>query len=263
MASGSIEQEVSNAFLQFRASSKTSVLAELRSSKIEKGDLDLLFDPTDFNSTLRLKEDVDSARIGGRHAFSGHSILLASFIYQEAYLSARTTVPVSFSGDADYDSFSADLQHIYRREKWHVITGVNHIGLESNETIKLSAMVPFPPFVIDTTTTLRDDTDTLNAYVYSTWMGLEDVSITLGGSYDAVKATDRDDDWFNPKLGLMWDIGPTTRLRAAAFQTVQSPFISKQNIQPRLEPTQVAGFNQFFYGTDGEVAEHYGIAIDH
>jgi len=60
-------------------------------------------------------------------------------------------------------------------------------------------------------------------------------------------------------LGLIWDILPSTTLRAAAFSTVKRPFAASQTV----EPTQVAGFNQFFDDVDGTKTRRYGVGIDH
>ena len=69
-------------------------------------------------------------------------------------------------------------------------------------------------------------------------------------------ATDRNQ--FNPKLGVTWSLTPATTLRAAAFRTFKRNLIADQT----LEPTQVAGFNQFY--DDGNLTEawRYGIAVD-
>ena len=52
-------------------------------------------------------------------------------------------------------------------------------------------------------------------------------------------------------------------LRAAAFKTLSYNFsTSKQNAQPRLEPMQVAGFDQFLFTSNGDTATVYGLALD-
>ena len=65
-------------------------------------------------------------------------------------------------------------------------------------------------------------------------------------------------DQFNPKFGLTWNPFPGTTIRGAAFKTIKRQFISNQTI----EPTQVAGFNQFFDDTNGTIGWRYGGAID-
>jgi len=64
---------------------------------------------------------------------------------------------------------------------------------------------------------------------------------------------------FNPKVGLMWDLTPRTTFRAAAFKTLKRATLFDQTI----EPTQVAGFNQFFDDFDSTEARRLGLALDH
>jgi hypothetical protein len=63
---------------------------------------------------------------------------------------------------------------------------------------------------------------------------------------------------FNPKFGVMWNPFPDTTLRGAVFRVLKRTLINDQT----LEPTQVAGFNQFFDDFNGTEAWNYGAAID-
>jgi outer membrane receptor protein involved in Fe transport len=62
----------------------------------------------------------------------------------------------------------------------------------------------------------------------------------------------------NPKVGVIWRPFSTTAIRAAAFQSLKRPLINDQTI----EPTQIAGFNQFYDDFDGTTARRVGIAWD-
>ena len=247
-----LNQDVANAFLQVRASHKTSVQAEMRSSDVEKGDLVLLFDPTAFN-TSRQTERVNSARVGAAHAFDDRSTLLASLTYQDAKLAVD--LPPVFAADTALDGYGLDLQHLLRRGAWQLTTGLSRSTLDIDETTAQGVPVP-------AVSSASRTAEQSSAYAYAS-LAVGNANVVLGGSFDSVKTLTVDDDWFSPKLGLFWNLTPATTLRIAAFRTTQGPFISRQNIQPRLEPTQVAGFNQFFYGTEGERAWRYGAALDH
>lgn len=59
-------------------------------------------------------------------------------------------------------------------------------------------------------------------------------------------------------MGLQWSITDNTRLRLAAFRTLKP----RLAVQQTIEPTQVAGFNQFFDEPFGTIAENYGIGLD-
>jgi hypothetical protein len=63
---------------------------------------------------------------------------------------------------------------------------------------------------------------------------------------------------FNPKFGITWNPFLSTSIRAAAFRVIKRTLITDQT----LEPTQVAGFNQFFDDIDVTNAWSYGAAVD-
>jgi outer membrane receptor protein involved in Fe transport len=95
--------------------------------------------------------------------------------------------------------------------------------------------------------------------VYSLINFPKNVTWTIGGSFDHYKGREvHHRDQVSPKFGLTWDLLPGTTIRAAVFKTLKRQFISNQTI----EPTQVAGFNQFFDDVDATEAWRYGVAVD-
>jgi outer membrane receptor protein involved in Fe transport len=91
------------------------------------------------------------------------------------------------------------------------------------------------------------------------------LTFTVGASGDFFESDEknRDDrdleeDQFNPKFGIIWNALPNTTLRGAAFRTLKRTLVTDQT----LEPTQVAGFNQFFDDFNATEAWVYGGAID-
>ncbi|MEK7323415.1 MAG: TonB-dependent receptor, partial [Pseudomonadota bacterium] len=98
---------------------------------------------------------------------------------------------------------------------------------------------------------------------------LAQLHLTLGLSYDKVTndlfdqatalATSEDEAQFNPKFGLLWTPTQQTTVRVAAFRTLRRLTHANQTI----EPTQIAGFNQFFDDFIGTKAKRYGIGLDH
>jgi outer membrane receptor protein involved in Fe transport len=62
----------------------------------------------------------------------------------------------------------------------------------------------------------------------------------------------------NPKLGVTWTLFPGTTFRAAAFRVLKRTLPTNQT----LEPTQVAGFNQFFDDLNHARSWRFGGAID-
>jgi outer membrane receptor protein involved in Fe transport len=62
----------------------------------------------------------------------------------------------------------------------------------------------------------------------------------------------------NPKFGVQWDVTPDLRLRAAYFETMKPALAANRT----LEPTQVAGFNQFFDEANATKSRRYGFGLD-
>ena len=67
-------------------------------------------------------------------------------------------------------------------------------------------------------------------------------------------------DQANPKGGITWNpsFSPGTTFRAAGFRALKRTLVNQQT----LEPTQVAGFNQFYDDPSGTSSWRYGAAID-
>lgn len=85
------------------------------------------------------------------------------------------------------------------------------------------------------------------------------MTTTAAFSYDSYSERDSElANDFNPKFGLQWNVTDYTRLRMAYMKTVKRALIADQTI----EPTQVAGFNQFFDDINGTEAMRYGIGLD-
>jgi outer membrane receptor protein involved in Fe transport len=255
------EQDLYNVFAQVSLSHKTSLQAEFRYKDIEKGDLPLRFDPTDFLPTLRQEERTDSVRLGFHHAFAPYSDLIGSFIYGEADFDTETKIDLPFppflvQSDlaTDEDGYLAEVQHLFRFERFQVASGVGYYSADSDETVTFQPQVP-PIFVNSSSTQSIRHT---NLYAYSLINYPKNVTWTIGGSGDFFDSKILDRDQFNPKFGFTWNPFPDTTVRAAVLRVLRRMLISDQTI----EPTQVAGFNQFFDDTRGTESWRYGIGID-
>ncbi len=97
-----------------------------------------------------------------------------------------------------------------------------------------------------------------NLYIYTYINCLKNVTLTVGASGDLFQGGIVDRNQFNPKLGMTWNPFTSTTLRGAVFRTFNRTLINSQTI----EPTQVAGFNQFFDDSEATDAWRYGLAVD-
>ena len=256
-----LDQDVFNGLVQYQASPETSVLAEVRVGERDQGDLQLLFDATNYSADLRQTEDPLSLKLGIRHALSSRSTILGLATYQGGEFG--TTLGTFFSSDTDLDGWSMELQHIYQATWWNLITGVRYGRQAIEEAQSFEFEIPDPPFVVSGTEVSTRRPDELSAYSYAQIDVTGDLVVTLGASFDTFDDGSIEGDELNPKAGLIWQISPATVFRASAFRTLRFPEYSRQDIQPSLEPAAVAGFNQFFASTTGEEAWRMGAGLDH
>ena len=246
------ERNVYNVFAQGNPWYHTSIMAELRSRKSEYGDLALRFDPEDFSPFNRWESDFQSIRVGVRHAFSPRSELIATGIYKEAD-EDLSNAPAMFQTDFEDDGWMAEVQHIYQAQRLNLVWGGGYFDSDQTFTTVWPPFFPPDSPAIDAT-----DVKHTNVYAYSYIKIPKNVTWTLGASADFFEGT-IDKDQFNPKVGATWKPAPSTTLRVAASRILNRTLISQQTI----EPTQVAGFNQFFSDPEGDSAWRYGAAVDY
>ncbi len=244
------ERTVANVFLQGRLSYKTSVQAEYRKTEDESGDLALRA-LGDFAPTTRTADDTKQVRLGLRHAFAPGSIVLLSVVSRRSDTTTRDTDPAfPFELRGDWHSDGGEAQYHFRTRRLHLVAGGGHSRIDSRQ----SFTSPFFPGVAVTET----DDEHSNGYAYALVRAGRSVTVTAGGSVDFLRTAIVSRDQFNPKAGATVRLGPATTFRAAVFRTLRRPFVAEQT----LEPTQVAGFNQFFDEADGTRAWTYGVALD-
>jgi tetratricopeptide (TPR) repeat protein len=258
------EDQIANAFVQVELSHQTSVQAEYRYRNTERGDLRLRFFPEDVFPAETNKEERHTIRLGGRHAFTPNSILLASFIYSDADISVREEELgeplISLENKTPQDAYSGELQHLFRSRHVNLTTGAGYAQVNGHLDNTLRFDLPPPDDVIQSPRQSLDVSH-FNLYAYSYLDFLKDVIFILGASGDITSGDSpdfKDTTQFNPKLGVIWNPLPATTVRAAAFRVLRRRLITDQT----LEPTQVAGFNQFYDDFDATDAWRYGAAID-
>jgi tetratricopeptide (TPR) repeat protein len=241
------KQDIYNIFAQIELSAKTSVQAEYRFKNWDRGDLPLRFDQENFSSTLRQEDRTDHLRFGLRHAFAPNSIFISSVAYLDGDFSLNDLFP-GFRWKQNEKGYMVELQHLFRSETLNIISGTGHVSTREEDIFEM------PDFQSRDKYNVRQT----NLYIYSLIKCPVNVIWTIGGSADFYEDLSLERRELNPKIGLSWNILPDTTLRAAVFKTLKRPELSNQTI----EPTQVAGFNQFFDDANGTKAWRYGIAID-
>ena len=159
-----------------------------------------------------IEEETQTARVGLRHAFSPNSIILGSFIYQDANFSLRENeVPQPFFTFTDAkrpeSSFSTEFQHLFRSQYFNLTSGVGYAKSDGKVDITVGTILP-PPFDIISLPRASTDLKHTNVYTYSYINLLRNVTFTLGASGDFANSDSpefKSKRQFNPKFGITWN----------------------------------------------------------
>lgn len=255
------EQDIYQLFLQAALTYNTSIQAELKSFKREKGDLVLRFDPDNVRTDFRETEQRDLLRLGLRHDFTPRSQLMVSLMTQGFELSQTDNPILGLSTDFSLEDEAtlAELQYLQKSDRFNLIAGFGHFESDSDRlvttTLDLGPFIP-PAVTLDPS---KETNRHSNAYAYL--QGQRDDALTwlLGLSADSFDGELVQQEQLNPKIGVMLTPMEDTVLRMAAFRVLKRDLVTDQT----LEPTQVFGFNQFFDDDVGTDSKRFGMAVDH
>jgi Flp pilus assembly protein TadD len=263
-----LEHNIYNVFGQWAVTPDLDIQAELRSRRTEAGDLTLsATEPP--NPDVRNHLSQDSARFGGHYKLSPSQNLLASVVFHETEYRRNQF----FSGfcvsdeipcpDGDFQpsgfdrrkerasGYSVEGQHILSQPGFRTITGLGYV--DNGFTLAYRSDDVFEPRF-----RIKDDSRQFNGYLYVPTQLGDRATMTLGLSYEDFDESGFSHGQVNPKFGFIWSPFTHTTLRAAAFRVMKRAFVSNQTI----EPTQLAGFNQFFDDPDGSDSTRYGFGVD-
>ncbi len=240
---------------------------------LESGDASAPYDPATASPTLRVAERQEpSLYLGWHHEWAPghHTLLLASRLTDHFTLTdsdhpllflrrnaAGTVADVDFGSvrraltlDSDFTLYSAELQQIHETTHHTTVFG----GRFQDGTVDTAARLdnPLPPALADQR--VEPGFARLSGYVYHHWRPVQALRFTAGLSYDRldfprnadvapVSAGETDADLLSPKLGVVWSPWEHTHLRAAWTRSLGGLYFDQS---VRLEPAQVAGFNQVF-----------------
>jgi len=243
--------EIYNGYAQGMVSPKTSWMFEIRYDEDEYGDLTMVIDPAvyDYSPTLRQSFEEKSARAGFRHDFRPHSTLVGTVALNSG--SSDITGWEGIEIFTDDGSTIGELQHLYNSEKFSLRSGAGYFYLDGDDKVVFTDPFPFEAEE-------EFERKHANIYGYAQFRLPYEVTATVGLSGDLVDSTDQDREEINPKLGLVWQPTYSTLVRGAVFKTVSRSLVNSQTI----EPTNVAGFNQFFDDATASLIWNYGIGID-
>jgi tetratricopeptide (TPR) repeat protein len=260
-------EDIANAFVQYQLSDGTSVQGEYRYRRSERGDVLQRFFATDYFPGQRNVDERNGFRLGLRHEFSPSSILIASVAYVRADSTQRDDqfpdpgVMVVDARMPGQRGLGAELQHLLRLPGVNFRIGAGYFDSRRALDMTLTLGPPIVPGPMDLPTSTTDlDVQHVNGYVYADIHAIPRLTITVGGSFDSLHGAQpgSDTSQLNPKLGVIWRPLAGTTVRAGAFRVLKRTLTTQQT----LEPTEVAGLNQFYDDVDLTSSWRFGAGVD-
>jgi len=163
---------------------------------------------------------------------------------------------VAFDYDRQIKAYSTELQHAWQTPFQTLIVGARYQA-GWTDTTNYFAQPPSPnPFFTPIQLSQQNETDLsrVSAYVYEQIRPFESLRLIGGLSYDRLEypvnldippITDEQDtaDQWSPKAGLLWTPWKAGNFRFAYTRSLGGAYFDQS---VRLEPVQVAGFNQAY-----------------
>jgi predicted Zn-dependent protease len=236
------------------------------------GDVANYYDPAQAQVGFRAREEqLPTLYAGWHHAWSpgSHTLLLFSrlqdslsfFDPQSNALFVRnqfgTVVevqsppigpPVTLDYARDLTLYSAEAQHIWETPRFTLVAGGRWQSGEVDAQAALNRAFDKFPSATD------GSLERANAYGYATWRLCEPLTLIAGMSYDHLNFPRNSDlpplahgqdsrDQISPKVGMLFAPWKRGLFRATYNQSLGGVYFDNS---VRLEPSQVAGFNQAF-----------------
>lgn len=248
-------------------------------TRFDSGDTRDYFEPTNASPHLRIEEEQSpNVFAGWHHAWSpgDHTLLLAGWLQDDFTLTdAQQFIPTltKFFGDingqlpldfsrftnrqsAEFRAWSAELQHIHQTPRHTFILGGRYQAGENETQIQLAHDDRFSLGQNYPVGAQRIETDLRRAsvYAYDHLAVCDALRFVAGVSYDwldfpanidlpPVSGEQQQKDQVSPKAGVIWQPRSDLTVRGAYTCSLGGLYFDQS---VRLEPAQVAGFNQAF-----------------
>jgi class 3 adenylate cyclase/CHASE2 domain-containing sensor protein/predicted Zn-dependent protease len=261
-----LQHDIYDLFGQVQLTDRLGVQAEYRHRRTSHGDRALNFDPDLFSDTFEERVRQDIARLGAHLELAPGHDLIASLLYsdRDEREQQSTALPTPFGEVVDStrdtrnsDGLQAEAQYLLRSDAWRLVAGGGFYDIDRRfRTEADSDPCPIGDCALDSTSHSTAKAESLYSYAYgelpanATW--------TVGVGYEHYEEQAFDLSTATPKLGLSWRPLDWVTLRGAAFRSVKRAVTVNQTI----EPTQIAGFNQFYDDVNGTSSDQYGLGID-
>ncbi len=240
----------------------------------ESGDVSQYYNQDSAGHGLRVKERQEpNLLLGYHHEWSpgNHTLFLGGrfddtldlddsspkLLFYRTFVSPGTTNqslqnPALFSLDyrSQLEAYSAELQQIWQTPRHTLVAGARYQAGWSDTDSTLDRQLTGVVADQDIDTSL----DRFSVYGYESWRVFDPLLLTAGVSYDRlhfprnidtapITGAEATKDGVSPKAGFLWSPLTDTHVRGIYSRSLGGVFF---DTSVRLEPTQIAGFNQAF-----------------
>ena len=296
--------------LKFELTPQDNLFAEVSGRRIESGDLTQYYDPSGANAGVRINEKQDpNVTLGYHHQWGPglHTLLLASRIEDDYSLNGSVpfilaTRFANFTSDpyelaalsqgvmnncVYHDTltlYSAEAQQILEQTDHTTIVGTRYQygSFETSDRewnpAQGAAIFPVPP-ALAADQNLDNTLNHVSVYGYHMWQIFDPLQLIGGLSYDwldypknilspPISSQQSTAGQISPKAGFIWTPLKDTTVRFAYTRSLGGQNLDQSE---RIEPTQVAGFQQTFRSVIGEPGlaqngaakdETYGLSLE-
>ena len=258
--------------LKQRLNARDELYLQAGVSDGDSGDVARHYDPSDAHASLRVSEQQAPNLFAGWHrAWSpaNHTLLLVSRLTDSFDLrdegvnvfhlqpdvagATRISTPLGGYGtrfESDFTLYSAELQQIWQREQHTVVAG----GRFQSGSVESDAVLARTLTGVISEDHIDEPLRRANGYFYYHLQLLESLRLIGGVSYDRLtfprnsellplSPGEQTRDLLAPKAGFLFTPWRGGSLRGAYTRSLGGLFFDNS---VRLEPSQVAGFNQSF-----------------
>lgn len=292
-----LEQLVLSASFKEQITRKDSVFFQAQYVKIKSGDVAQYYDQNLASRGLRVREVQEPNVLAGYHrewAPGLHTLFLAArfddtlnledpaaqslFLRQGGFIERFRSRPLALERENHLEAYSTELQQIWQTPAQTLVVGARYQFGWADSSASLSPTGGVQQSI--SSQAIDASLDRFSVYGYEQWQVLESLRLTAGVGYDRLyyprnidtaPITDKQatKDQVSPKAGFLWNPGKDTYLRGIYTRSLGGVFFDNS---VRLEPTQVAGFNQAFRSlipessvglVPGTRFETWGLGLDH
>lgn len=249
-----LDKSIINILFQNQITQSTKLVLDFQSKHRQIGDRELRFFKTDFSQVKKTNLELNGLTLGATHQISTNQKIIAtvSTVSEEFTTTDKVSGFFNLNDKSNTDVLTTEINYLFHSNYVDVKAGYLTANGDTSKRLTIQ-------FISDTFTTgdIKNDT----AYVYTDLKWPEHVTWTLGVSQ--TNLTDFSNisferSQYNPKLGFNWDITNSLSFRAAKFRTIKRRLLTDKS----LEPTLIAGFNQFYDDINASNAKVETAAFD-